>query len=90
MPFGPWNLWPDMESMSMFIAFTSSGIAPTACTASVWKSTLWALATLPISAMGSRVPISLLAAMIVIRMVLSVMAASTCSGVTRPSASTGR
>ena len=63
---------------------------PTACTASVWKSTLCARQTAPISAMGSIVPISLFAAMTLTRIVSGRMAASTCSGVTKPYSSTGR
>jgi hypothetical protein len=53
---------------------TSNGTLPTACTASVWKSIPFSFAIAPISAIGCSTPISLLAAMIVMRIVLSVIA----------------
>ena len=51
-PFGAWNLCPDMDSMSIFIASTSMGMCPAACTASVWKGTPCARHSAPISVMG--------------------------------------
>ena len=83
-PLGPWNLCPDIESISMCIAFTSIATCPAACTASVWNRTPAAWQTAPISAMGWMVPISLLANMIVTRHVSSRMASLTCCAVTRP------
>ena len=83
-PFGPWNLCAEMESISMFSAFTSMATWPAACTASVWKMTPFSRQTAPISAMGWIVPISLLAYMTVTRQVSSRIAPRTCSGVTMP------
>mmetsp|Transcript_4574 Transcript_4574/g.8007 ORF Transcript_4574/g.8007 Transcript_4574/m.8007 type:complete len:201 (+) Transcript_4574:398-1000(+) len=62
MPFGPYNLWPLMDMRSMFISFTSIGIFPTACAASVWKNTLCLRQMAPISLMGWMTPISLFTA----------------------------
>ena len=90
MPLGAWNLWPDRDSMSICWAFTSMATWPMACTASVWNSTPLAFATAASAGMGSTVPISLLAYMMVTSVVSGRMAASSCSGVTRPSSSTGR
>ena len=89
-PFGPWNLWAESDSMSIFMAFTSMGTWPTACTASVWKNTPFSLHTLPISAMGIMVPTSLFANITDTSTVLSLMAFFTCSAVTMPFSSTGR
>ena len=74
----------------MFIASTSTGSLPTPWVASLWKRTPFSRATLPISAMGLMVPISLLANMIETSTVLSVIARRTSSGSTRPDLSTGR
>ena len=74
----------------MFCAFTSIGILPIACTASVWNGILCFRAIAPSSAIGSMVPISLLAYMMEMRMVLSVIAFSSSAGSTRPYWSTGR
>src|SRR2546429_461576 len=74
MPFGPYILCADMERRSMFIASTSTGSLPTPWVASLWKRTPFSRATLPISAMGLMVPISLLANMIETSTVLSVIA----------------
>ena len=90
MPFGPYILWAVRLSRSMPIASTSMGSFPAACTASVWNSTPFALHTLPISATGSTVPISLLANMTDTASVLSVMASATCSADTRPCLSTSK
>ncbi len=73
----------------MPIASTSTGILPTAWVASVWKMIPFSLASLPSSATGWIVPISLLASITEIRMVLSVSAARTASTSTRPSRPTG-
>ena len=74
----------------MFCAFTSIGTLPIAWTASVWKYTLCFRAIAPSSAIGSIVPISLFAYMMVTRIVLSVIAFSSSAGSTRPYWSTGR
>ena len=66
------------------MASTSTGILPTAWVASVWKTMPCSLASLPISAMGWIVPISLLANMTEIRMVLSVIAALSAVDVHQP------
>ena len=84
-PLGAWNLWPDIESMSMFIASTSMGVWPAACTASVWKGMPLSRQSAPISAMGCTVPISLLANITVTRQVSGRIAASTSSRRTTPS-----
>ncbi len=76
--------------MSMPISSTSMGTCPKDCTASVWNATPCSCAIFASSAMGSIVPISLLAIMTEARMVSSRMAASKSAGRTRPSASTGR
>ena len=60
--------------MSTLSRLTSNGTLPTACTASVWKRRPSPCAIAPISAIGWMTPISLLAAMIVTRIVLSVIA----------------
>ena len=57
---------------------------PVAATASVCMTTLCFWAILAMSAMGSMVPISLLASMTLMRMVSGVMAFSTSAGSTRP------
>ena len=75
---GPWNLWADRESISTPHSAVSMGTAPMACTASVCIRMPRARAISAISLMGISVPISLLAAMMVIRMVLSRIASSTC------------
>ncbi len=80
--------------MSMFIACTSTGTLPTACTASVWKRTPFSWQILPISAIGWMTPISLLANMIETRIVFSgpsvTMARFRSSRSISPSAITGR
>mgnify|MGYP001792476501 CR=1 FL=1 len=76
--------------MSTLAAFTSNGTLPAACTASVWNNTPRSRAILPISAIGCRTPTSLFAAMMLIRIVRSVMAARSRSRSTRPSRFTGR
>ena len=67
-----------------------NGTLPTICTASVWKRIPFSFAIAPISAIGWITPISLLAAMIVTRIVLSVIAAFSSSRLMRPSFCTGR
>ena len=76
--------------MSTSSAFTSMGTCPTACTASVWNSAPCALAILHSSAMGSMVPISLLAYMMETMVVSGLSAFSSSSGCTSPNSSTGR
>ena len=61
--------------MSTLRSLTLNGTLPTICTASVWKRIPFSFAIAPISAIGWMTPISLLAAMIVMRIVLSVIAA---------------
>ena len=80
-PLGPWNLWPERLNISIFCAFTSTAIWPMAWTASVWNTTPFSLQILPISAMGSTEPISLLAYMVVTRQVSSRMASATWAAV---------
>ena len=87
-PLGAWNLWPEMDSISMFIFSTSMGMWPAACTASVWKGMPFSRHRAPISVMGCTVPISLLANMMVTRQVSSRMAAATSSSRTTPSSCT--
>ena len=90
VPFGPWNLWPDRESMSILSSLTFTGTCPIAWTASVWKTTPFSLHTAPISLMGWTVPISLFAYMMVTRAVSSRIAALTWSGVTIPFSCTSK
>ena len=90
IPFGPWNLCAEEESMSILSSCTLIGTWPTACTASVWNSTPRLRQIAPISRMGWIVPISLFANMIVTRHVSSRIAFSTSSGRTRPSSWTSR
>ena len=70
----------------MLSSFTLTGTLPTACVASVWNSTPRSRAIRPISRIGWKTPISLLACMTLIRMVWSVMAARSASRSIRPSA----
>ena len=53
MPLGAWSLWPESDSMSTPSDFTSTGMCPTACTASVWNSAPRAFAIFASSAIGS-------------------------------------
>src|SRR5438552_4329995 len=71
------------------MASTSIGVLPTAWVASVWKMIPFSLASLPIAATSWIVPISLLANMTEIRMVLSVIALRISSTSIRPSGCTG-
>ncbi len=89
-PFGPYILCALIEAMSTLSSLTLNGTFPTACTASVWNSTPFSFAIAPISAIGWITPISLLAVMIVMRIVLSVIAAFSSSRSIRPSFRTGR
>ncbi len=89
-PLGAPILCPERTSRSTLAFCTSTGILPTACTASVWKRTLYLRAMAPISSMGKMLPVSLLAHMTEIRMVWSVMAASSSCRSSMPSRSTGR
>ena len=68
---------------------TLTGILPAAWVASVWKRIPFSLASFPMAAMSWIVPISLLANMTEIRMVLSVMALRISSTDTSPSGWTG-
>ena len=65
---------------------TSVGILPTHCVASVWKITSRSWHSLPISGTSLMVPISLLAHMMLTRMVSGRMAAFTMAAVMMPSA----
>ena len=76
--------------MSTFRSFTLNGSLPTICTASVWKRMPFSFAIAPISAIGWMTPISLLAAMIVMRIVLSLIAAFSWSRLISPSFRTAR
>ena len=49
LPLGPYTLWPLIDIRSMFILFTSRGIFPTACAASVWKNTFLDLHRAPVN-----------------------------------------
>ena len=89
-PLGAWSLCPERDSMSMFCSLTSMGTWPTAWTASVWNQIPFSRQSLPIWGMGWRVPISLLAYMMVTRPVSSVRAASSSSTRTMPFSWTGR
>src|SRR3989442_1598994 len=77
------------DSRSMPIASTSTGILPTACVASVWKMIPFSLASLPMAATSWMVPISLLANITEIRIVLSVSALRISSVSMTPSGCTG-
>ena len=61
IPFGAWNLWPDIASMSTGTLLTSTGILPATCTASVWKIAPRSLQTSAIFSTGKTVPVSLFA-----------------------------
>ena len=54
---------PDIESMSTGTFFTSTGIFPATCTASVWRIAPCALQISAIFSIGKRTPVSLLAHM---------------------------
>src|SRR2546426_399018 len=77
------------DRRSMPIASTSTGILPTACVASVWKMIPFSLASLPMAATSWMVPISLLANITEIRIVLSVSALRISSTSMTPSGCTG-
>uniref|UniRef100_A0A2M4DJ56 Putative secreted protein n=1 Tax=Anopheles darlingi TaxID=43151 RepID=A0A2M4DJ56_ANODA len=79
-----------MDIRSMFILFTSSGILPTACAASVWKNTFLLLHNAPISATGCFTPISLLTVIMDTRDVSGVIALSSSSMLINPLGCTGR
>ena len=89
-PLGPYILCAVMLARSTFMASTSKSTLAMPWTASVWNSTPFSRVILPISASGCTVPTSLLANMTDTRMVLSVMAARTCSGEMDPSCATSR
>ena len=87
-PLGPPNLCPLALSMSTPSSFTSSGIWPKACTASVWNRIPLPSSIFPISAMGCMEPISLFAVITETRTVSGRMAFSSSSSFTIPSEST--
>ncbi len=89
MPLGPCSLWPESESKSIDCVRMSSGVLPTACTASVWKSTPRRWAIPANSAIGWIVPVTLLAAMTETKHVSGRMAVSRSAGSTSPSLLTG-
>ena len=89
-PFGPYILCAVMDIMSILSASTFTGTLPIACTASLWNNTPFSRQIFPISATGCTTPISLLAYMMLTRMVLSVMDSRSMSRSIRPSAITGR
>mmetsp|Transcript_19005 Transcript_19005/g.54306 ORF Transcript_19005/g.54306 Transcript_19005/m.54306 type:complete len:201 (-) Transcript_19005:688-1290(-) len=75
IPFGPYNLCPEIDTRSHPISFTSKGNFPTICAASVWKKALASFAIWPISFKGCSVPISLLTAITLTRHVSSLRTA---------------
>ena len=90
IPLGPYILWLDILIMSIPKSFTSMFIFANAWTASVWNSTLCFFAISAISLIGSTVPISLFANIIVIKTVVSFIAFSSSSRLILPSSSTSR
>ena len=62
---GACSLWPDRLSRLMELSERFSGILPTACTASVWKTMPRPVTFSAICSMGKTTPVSLLAYMIV-------------------------
>ena len=87
-PLGPPNLCPLALSRSTPSSFTSSGMCPKACTASVWNRIPLPASILPISAMGWMDPISLFAVITDTRTVSGRIAFSSSSSLTIPSSST--
>jgi hypothetical protein len=75
------------DTRSSFIASTSIGTLPAPWTASEWNRVLGflALIALPMAARSWTTPISLLASMMLTRIVLGVIASTTISGETVPS-----
>ena len=90
IPLGPWNLCPLALNISIFISCTLIGICANACTASVWNITPLECAIAPSSLIGSTVPISLLANIMLASIVVSLIAASNSIGSTFPYSSTSR
>ena len=88
-PFGPWNLCPDIDNMSIFISSTLMGTCPTACTASVWNSIPLFLHNAPIDCIGCIVPTSLFAYIIEIITVFGRIAAVRSDSFTSPLSLTG-
>jgi cysteine desulfurase len=80
----------NIDIMSMLSLFTSIGTLPIACTPSVWNSTPRSRHSLPISRIGWITPSSLLAYMMLTRIVLSVIASFSISRSIRPSPITGK
>ena len=72
------------------MSFTSMGIFPTACAASVWKKTLCLRQISPIRFRGCTTPISLFTAMTEQMAVSGRMAASSSAKSTNPLGFTGR
>ena len=90
IPFGPYILCAVNAIISIPSAFTSTGILPTACTASEKNNTPCFLAIAVISFTGCTTPISLLAYMMAIKIVVGLIAASNAVTSTKPLAATGR
>ena len=90
MPLGAYILCPTRVSRSTSRSVTSSGIFPAVWAASVWNSApaVWVIRAR--SAIGCRVPVSLLACMTVTSTVRSVRAAARSAGSSRPLPSTPR
>src|SRR5436190_3919202 len=84
-PFGPWSLWA--ENVRRSTSRRSTGTLPTACAASVWRTT--ERATFRIAAIGCSDPTSLFTVMMETSTVFGVSAAATDPGSTRPSPFTG-
>src|SRR5438270_10243243 len=77
------------DRRSMPMASTSTGVLPTAWVASVWNRMPFSFASLPMAAISWIVPISVLANITEIRMVLSVTALRISATSMRPSGCTG-
>mmetsp|Transcript_55590 Transcript_55590/g.156479 ORF Transcript_55590/g.156479 Transcript_55590/m.156479 type:complete len:241 (+) Transcript_55590:524-1246(+) len=88
-PLGAPNLWPTTVIRSAPVSCAFTGTLPKLCAASVCRTTPDSFATLAMSAIGCRDPISLLECMTVISTVFGWIASFTCAAVSRPSASTG-
>ena len=89
-PLGPYILCAVNAIKSMPSAFTSTGILPTACTASVKNNAPCFFAMALISFTGCTTPISLFAYMIATKIVVGLIAASNSFKSTNPSGCTSK
>ena len=87
---GPYSLCPETLIKSMFMAFTSRGIFPTAWAQSLWNRTPPARHMAPISASGWMTPISLWTPITDTSSVHSPIASRSRSRSMRPLGSTGK